>query len=330
MWQGTPSDPVKQSTMRAMMRAWASYKAAGGAHDAVYLNASRFFVKSIEHTWGDHVELGKFQLAESWANAQFQKDRDSTRFKGCQPEHSVSENCSFQFLEDTWWEQRKFCTDVAANTLSATDHPLWTDHLKNELEATNAPVFAPDPAKEGFSPFLPTSGQTVRIGDVSLAFDQSTGALSQLDVGGTSWASATNSLLAVEYQTYNISQFQAFQRAYSNLTKPPGYFPHDFGKPNDTEAVAHVQTAVAQKFWMKQGQTEGRMTSFLVELSFNNSHLSQEYGAPTSIWTRFDIQVPAEVGTTAGVSIAIAVDLIGKVATRHAEATFVRFMPANV
>ena len=33
-----------------MMRAWASYNAAAGAHDAVYLNASRFLVKSIEHT----------------------------------------------------------------------------------------------------------------------------------------------------------------------------------------------------------------------------------------------------------------------------------------
>jgi hypothetical protein len=82
---GTPSDPVKQSTMRAMMRAWAAYDLAGGAHDPVFLNASRFLVKSIEHTWGDHVELGKFQLADSWENQHFQKDRDSTRFKGCRP-----------------------------------------------------------------------------------------------------------------------------------------------------------------------------------------------------------------------------------------------------
>ena len=226
---------------------------------------------------------------------------------------------------------------------------MWNDHLKNDYQALNAAVVAPDPVTEGFSPFVPSSNQSIKIGDASLAFDATTGALSELDVDGISWASATNTLLAIEYQTYNISQFQAFQRAYSNLTNPPGYFPHDFGKPNDTIAVAHVQSPVARKFWMKQGQhnedeaaAEGSMTSFLIELSFNDSSLLQEYGAPQSIWTRLDVKAPAVTDTvaanhtgtntesSAAVSIGVTVDLIGKVATRHAEATFLRFAPANV
>eukprot|EP01052_Picozoa_sp_SAG31_P029430 SAG31_NODE_2925_length_4905_cov_2.222222_3_plen_308_part_00 len=287
--------------------------------------------------WGDHVELKKFQLKESWGNAQFQKDRDSTRFKGCRPEHSVSENCSFQFLEGTWWEQRKFSTEVAADTLSAAAHPLWTKYLKDELASIDSPVVTPEPAKQGFSPFTPT-GKTITIGKtVSLNFDADTGAISQLDVGATSWASTTNALLEVEYQTYNISQFQAFQRAYSNLTQPPGYFPHDFGKPNDTQAVAHVQTAAARSFW-KRNDAGGNITSFLVELGFTEASLSQEYGAPTSIWIRLDI-VPMgsyhdglSVNNTnnSTASISVSVDLIGKVATRHAEATFLRFMPQNM
>ena len=44
---GTPSDPVKQATMRAMMRGWSAYNAAYNAHDEIYYNASRFFIKSI-------------------------------------------------------------------------------------------------------------------------------------------------------------------------------------------------------------------------------------------------------------------------------------------
>ena len=235
---GTPSDPVKQATMRASMRAWAAYVAQGGAQDAVYLNASRLLVKSIEHTWGDHVELGAWQQAASWGNTQFEHDRHSPESKG---------TATFQFLESTWWEQREFCTDVAAATLREAGHPLWKDYLEPELRALNEPVRAPDPAAEGFAPFHPGDGSgPVKVGGATLGFDPATGALNQLvDGRGRHWATAANTLLGFNYQTYNITQFQAFQRAYSNLTNPPSYFPHDFGKPNDTTAVCVSTHTVA-------------------------------------------------------------------------------------
>ena len=87
--------------------------------DEVYKNASRLLVKSIEHTWGDHVELGAWQLAESWSNAQFETDRNSSNQGG---------RDTFGFLESTWWEQRDFCTGVAADTLKAAGHPLWQQY----------------------------------------------------------------------------------------------------------------------------------------------------------------------------------------------------------
>ena len=80
---GTPSDPVKHATMRAMMRGWARYLEEGGARDSVYLNASRLLVKSVEHTWGDHVHLEEWQNGSSWMNAQFEKDRHSTAGTSC-------------------------------------------------------------------------------------------------------------------------------------------------------------------------------------------------------------------------------------------------------
>ena len=61
---------------------------------------------------------------------------------------------------------------------------------------------------------------------------QASGALSRLDHQGTRWASATQQLMGVQYHTYNVSQFEAFQRSYSNLSNPPSYFPHDFGQPH--------------------------------------------------------------------------------------------------
>lgn len=220
---GTPSDPVKQATMRASMRAWSQYNAAGGAKDAVYLNATRLLVKSIEHTWGDHVELGAWQLASSWTNTQFESDRHSST-------HEASQ--TFQFLESTWWEQRQFCTEYAGDTLAAAKHPLWEQYLEPELAAVNKPVVAPTPiaAGSGFVSFDPETAGPIKSGGISINFDSASGAISYLvDQHGRSWASADRTLLSMNYQTYNISQFQQFQRAYSNLTNPPSYFPHDFG-----------------------------------------------------------------------------------------------------
>ena len=83
--------------------------------------------------------------------------------------------------------------------------------------------------------------------------------------------------------------------------------------------------------------------SYILELLYMNTcgwgFCHENAGAPRSIWTRLDVDVPAATtdtdsgamkalrGPTA--SINVTVDLIGKVPTRHAEATFLRFTPPN-
>ena len=298
---GTPSDPVKQATMRALMRSWAQYDDAGGAKDAVYLNASRLLVKSIEHTWGDHVELDSWQSNASWANAQFEQDRHSTcNHRG---PHCRKGKDTFSFLESTWWEQRDYSTGFATEALTRANHPLWTNYLKDELDALHEPVVAPNPAVDGFTRFDPAKGP-VTAGPFTMGFDTATGAIAQLDHAGASWASATNTLLGLQYQTYNITQFQAFQRAYSNLTHPPSYFPHDFGKPGDTDAVNYVAHAAAQSFWMKEHTKNhtkdhanhagngGSTATILIETKFSLDLLSTEYGAP-------QVRYPSLVSTRA-------------------------------
>ena len=85
--------------MRAMMRGWQKYTDAKGAQDDVYHNASRFFVKAIEHTWGDHVKLDAWQTPSSWSNEQFEKDRHSAAGTNC----TNQANCpGFAFLEASW------------------------------------------------------------------------------------------------------------------------------------------------------------------------------------------------------------------------------------
>eukprot|EP00040_Diaphanoeca_grandis_P026011 m.144974 g.144974 ORF g.144974 m.144974 type:complete len:865 (-) comp30404_c0_seq3:55-2649(-) len=309
---GTPSDPIKQATMRATMRAWAAFDKSGGLQDDVYLNATRLLVKCIEHTWGDHVELENWQQATSWENQQFEKDRHS----------DATANQTFQFLESTWWEQRLFSTDVAADTLSAANHPLWTQFLQPELAALNQPVAVPNPAAESFTHFYPSS--PIKVGDITLGFDKTSGAVSQLiDSNNNTWASATNPLFGVNYQTYNITQFQAFQRAYSNLTNPPSYFPHDFGKPNDTQAMYNNDNASAVAFWQK---TSNGTTTFLIESTFSNQDLHVEYGAPSTIWTQISVP-PGGSKSNSNEGIDVTILLINKTATRHAEAMFLQLNP---
>ena len=56
---------------------------------------------------------------------------------------------------------------------------------------------------------------------------------------------------------------------YSNLTNPPGYFPHDFGKPNDTQALYQNEMASAVSFWRTRDVTT-TTTTFLVESNFTD------------------------------------------------------------
>lgn len=101
--------------------------------------------------------------------------------------------------------------------------------LEPELAALNQPVTAPDPVVEGYARFDPATTGPIKVGNITLGFDPATGALTQLvdDGGGggrKSWATPANPLLGVNYQTYNISQFEAFQRAYGALQDPLGPF----------------------------------------------------------------------------------------------------------
>ena len=332
---GTPSDPIKQATMRASMRAWAAYNAAGGTKDAVYLNATRLLVKSIEHTWGDHVELGAWQLASSWTNQHFEEDRHSSKDGATK---------TFGFLESTWWEQRQFCTEFAADTLEDAKHPLWSQYLEPELAALNQPIVAPAPTapNSGFVPFNPKTDGPIKVaGGLTIGFDPQSGAVSQLtDQNGHSWASAENTLLGLNYQNYNITQFEQFQRAYSNLTKPPSYFPHDFGKPNDTLAVYNNANAVATGFWQKKtagvgdgSGSSGSTTTILIESKFADATLTEEYGAPSTIWTQLDLPESSDGGGGGGGGgggdITVTVLLMNKTATRHAEAMFMKLNPTS-
>ena len=213
-------------------------------------------------------------------------------------------------------------TQVAIDTLKAADHPLYTHYLKPELDSLLLPSSPPTPDHHMFTPFDPKATGAMVVNGITIGFDEVTGGMTRLTSrGGVEWASSNHTLFGVQYHTYNISQFQAFQRAYSNLTHPPGYFPHDFGKPGDTLAEFHEAKATALSFWRRDYTDKN--VSFLIESTFSPTTLHEEYGAPSRVWTRLDI-------SPSGDTLGVTVTLVNKTATRHAEAMFVRVMPEGV
>ena len=89
---GDPSDARKQAQMRALHRTWEEYAASGGPEDAQFLNATRFMLKNMEHTWGEH-EHGLDYRASNWSNAGFAKLR-------------ATKPLGYETLEGSWWEQQ--------------------------------------------------------------------------------------------------------------------------------------------------------------------------------------------------------------------------------
>ena len=90
---GVPSDPQKVQRMRVMNREWTKYLQQHSMDDDLR-NATRFFLKAGEHTWGKDV---KSYLSDNndWLNKDFEKAR------------SPSSNVSSQYMTlSSWWEQR--------------------------------------------------------------------------------------------------------------------------------------------------------------------------------------------------------------------------------
>ena len=88
---GVPSDPQKVQRMRVMNREWTKYLQQHSMDDDLR-NATRFFLKAGEHTWGKDV---KSYLSDNndWSNKDFEEAR------------SPSSNVSSQYmtLESSWW-----------------------------------------------------------------------------------------------------------------------------------------------------------------------------------------------------------------------------------
>lgn len=304
---GDPSDARKQAQMRALHRTWEEYAASGGAEDAQFLNATRFMLKNMEHTWGEH-EHGLDYRASNWSNAGFAKLR-------------ATKPLGYETLEGSWWEQRRFGINATREALEK--HPLGKA-VEAALEAYDA-ACEPDFIKTGVDPVslgwsavplraVPTTALT--IGDVTVGIDATSGAVNRLDFGGEAWAGFGRELFGIEYLTPSADDFSTFQRGYSGLSNPPSWFQHDFGKPGDSLANHTVSTVLLKQMW-----TRGNTSEALLLLTPSWSEAAVLCGGAQRYFLHLALD------RTERNSLLATLHVVEKTPTRHAEALFLRFNP---
>lgn len=299
---GCPSDPHKLATLRAMNRAWQTYLQGGGQRDPVYLNATRLALKNGEHTWGKDVKSNLKDNAH-WANVDF----DWARTTG--PDRS-----QYSILEQSWWEQRAWGITYPLEALSDASHPLLA-LVQREL-AQMQPV-QPQPATQGF--VRATDPTATIVGGAYLIAFNSTGAVDLLEntQSGTRWVGEGGALFELLYRTYSQDDYIAFIHDYMNLTNPPDWALHDFGKPNCTVSQHAVFATQLLELWTK---ASAQGTALLVKMVVSGN-AQQVMGGPAELW--LSLQLPAD----ASAPLPFAVTVLNKTTTRLPEALFLRFRP---
>lgn len=213
---GDPSDPRKSAAMRGLHRAWGGYVEQGGdVNDPVYLNATRFMIKNIEHTWGQH-EHGLDYSAANWTNAGFEKLRSKAGYGN---------------MESSWAEQRTVgiawvrealgLPNVSgapgpardSEALVKTLHPLAAlvqAELDNYETAAAPPYTATgaSPMRMGYSKVVdPRRWAGLNARGTVVAFDAETGAMNRLSRAGIEWATTERRLLELDYRVYSAADF---------------------------------------------------------------------------------------------------------------------------
>jgi hypothetical protein len=204
---GIASDPLKVARYRELSRlrdTWiASHKFQAG--DATDLALLRHLLLEVEHTWGTDTK--------TWLDFDNYKPADLSR---------MLDTKNYKVVQFSWAEKRRDLYDGIA-TLPA---PL-RDEAQNAIEKLS-PV-APQPSAKAVRH---PAGKDIETQHFLLRFDEKNGAISRLrnKATGREWASQTNPIALITYQTLSQKDYDRFFANYI-VSKADWAF-KDFGKPN--------------------------------------------------------------------------------------------------
>lgn len=291
---GVPSDPLKVARYRAVARLREAWLAKGALRcgDATDLQLLRHALLEAEHTWGTDTK--------TWLDFENYTPADLGR---------MLDTKNYKVVEYSWQEKRQDLFDGVATL----PEPLRAE-ARQTLESLKA-VKPTLPAKEW------PAGQPIETTHFILEIDPRSGAITRLrnKATGKEWASATDPIALVTYQTLSQEDYQQFLASY--LTTKADWAAKDFGKPNiEKFGAASQEWHPAKAAVHVEESALGHRV--VVELAFQDEEAAQSGRAafPRSMYTEliFDRDKPA---------IRIDVSWFDKPATRLPEALWLTFKP---
>ncbi|XP_074654349.1 uncharacterized protein LOC141908277 [Tubulanus polymorphus] len=287
---GISSDPRKTAEYCAVMRVMEQCVQSGmcSMDDPVIVNAMRFLIKPMEHTWGS----GGVSDLVNWSNQQFEKVR-TTKI--------------YQMVEKTWHGQRE-CFNFGVDILQA--HPVYP-YIKDEIYKTKAS--APD--LTDYARVADVSNMKCKSGIIfSIGKD---GAINRLYTPNNrvEWASEEYPLAKFVYTTYNQTDFRIMA---DNFNYYPLLHGIPFGKVNSDKTLAHPES----RDWMIH-VTDAYMNTqtscdVIVRAIPDEEWPHFWYGAPNHLWIKYKV---------VNNDVEVEYLTMDKTTTRLAEALWVVFKP---
>ena len=301
---GTASDPWKTQQFYSIIDTWersVRWSPELYLDDVRIQNFSRLLIKNGEHTWGKDVKtyLGDWT---NWDNEAFLAHINTA---------------PYQDMIASWLEQRSWGIDYALEALA--DHPLLKD-IELELEKL---MFDGHVSTSGYK--LESNPSVVYVlpvhgGTISIQFDVASGNIIMFTdsrVSNGSLASRGQPLAQIVYQTFNNKSYSAFLSEY--LYTKTSWADKDLGKHGLNVSALQLMSPSIKTMWSNLNKASMEY-HFLVQLTFNDSTVVSEYGAPQSLWLGVMINNNTQLNLT--------LYIVNKTATRLPESLSLYFDPA--
>jgi len=294
------ADPVKMAYYRTVSREYIKCL-NNGQCDPMKDNRLALFLRMLlklpEHTYG----LPSIDDNANYTNAAFHAARASGKQ-------------TYKDSENSWQEQRDIAFRVGFGYLQ--NHPL-AGAIKNAV-ALLTPV-VPDPVRLKYIAVPKVrwtqmyNVHTSSSSEVTIGLDGDTGALSTLTLNGVSWANPQHLLSKFVYRTYNDTDYNAQHVnngccccwGWSNMQK-------------NANPQQQIKSPAITSVYISSGDsTLTAPFTILTSLSFADTALHLNYGAPETIWLNYTVNIDS--------TVSIELQLFNKTSTRLGEALFLDF-----